>query len=244
VINDQQDVLQVLDAIQEEHAQALGDGHRIIYGVAGSGKTVLLVARAKRLAQAGHKRVLVTCYNYMLADQLREQLRDYSAVSVKTFHAWAIGQGLSWQPDEPNDAFGERLLTHLTDNAERVNKYDAVLIDEAQDFEPSWFTCLLSAMEDPEHGDLLIVADGCQGLYRRTKISWSQLGIKARGRTISCSYQLDRNYRNSREIIALAETFAFSNTDANDLDAIQSVRVNMSRCELSRIRTSPREPAW
>ncbi|MDA0703990.1 MAG: hypothetical protein O3A96_12260 [Proteobacteria bacterium] len=125
-----------------------------------------------------------------------------------------------------------------------MNKYDAVLIDEAQDFEPSWFTCLLSAMEDPEHGDLLIVADGCQGLYRRTKISWSQLGIKARGRTISCSYQLDRNYRNSREIIALAETFAFSNTDANDLDAIQSVRVNMSRCELSRIRTSPREPAW
>ena len=71
MINDQQDVLQVLDAIQEEHAQALGDGHRIIYGVAGSGKTVLLVARAKRLAQAGHKRVLVTCYNYMLADQLR-----------------------------------------------------------------------------------------------------------------------------------------------------------------------------
>lgn len=53
VINDQQDVLQVLDADQEEYAQALGDGHRILYGVAGSGKTVLVIARAKRSRRRG-----------------------------------------------------------------------------------------------------------------------------------------------------------------------------------------------
>ena len=169
----------------------------------------------------------------MLANQLREQLNDYPAITGKNFHAWAIAQGLPWKDGEADDALGERLLTHLNDDADGTTKYDAVLVDEAQDFEPNWFQCLLSAMEDPENGDLLIVADGCQGLYRRAKISWSQLGIKARGRTISCSYQLDRNYRNSREIIALAESFACSIGDGNDLDAIQSVRVNMSRCERS-----------
>jgi hypothetical protein len=37
--------LAVLDPRQERNARALGDGHRIVYGVAGSGKTVLLTAR-------------------------------------------------------------------------------------------------------------------------------------------------------------------------------------------------------
>ena len=35
--------LAVLDLRQERNARALGDGHRIVYGVAGSGKTVLLM---------------------------------------------------------------------------------------------------------------------------------------------------------------------------------------------------------
>jgi superfamily I DNA and RNA helicase len=36
----------VLDRRQENNARKIGEGHRIIYGVAGSGKTVLLIARA------------------------------------------------------------------------------------------------------------------------------------------------------------------------------------------------------
>ena len=52
--------LAVLDLRQERNARALGDGHRIVYGVAGSGKTVLLIARAKLLAEDPEKRIL-TC---------------------------------------------------------------------------------------------------------------------------------------------------------------------------------------
>jgi hypothetical protein len=54
--------LAVLDLRQERNARALGNGHRIIYGVAGSGKTVLLLARAKLLAEAREKRILVLCF--------------------------------------------------------------------------------------------------------------------------------------------------------------------------------------
>jgi len=39
--------LTVLDLRQERNARSLGDGHRIVYGVAGSGKTVILIARAR-----------------------------------------------------------------------------------------------------------------------------------------------------------------------------------------------------
>ena len=59
--------LAVLDLRQERNARALGDGHRVVYGVAGSGKTVLLIARAKLLAEDPDKRILILCYNRLLA---------------------------------------------------------------------------------------------------------------------------------------------------------------------------------
>lgn len=47
-----------------------------------------------------------------------------------------------------------------------AESYHAVLIDEAQDFAPSWFQCACAALKDPDDGDLIIVGDGSQGLYR------------------------------------------------------------------------------
>jgi len=40
------DLLQVMDLQQEQVARTLGEGHRVIHGVAGSGKTMILVYRA------------------------------------------------------------------------------------------------------------------------------------------------------------------------------------------------------
>ena len=53
--------LAVLDLRQERNAHALGDGHRIVYGVAGSGKTVILIARARLVTQDPNKQVLLLC---------------------------------------------------------------------------------------------------------------------------------------------------------------------------------------
>ena len=70
--------LTVLDLRQERNARALGDGHRIVYGVAGSGKTVLLIARAKLLAEDPEKRILILCYNRLLAQHLEAVLAGQS----------------------------------------------------------------------------------------------------------------------------------------------------------------------
>ena len=60
--------LQVLDKKQENNALRIGDGHRIIYGVAGSGKTVLLVARCKILHDRDPEAtILLLCYNVALS---------------------------------------------------------------------------------------------------------------------------------------------------------------------------------
>lgn len=231
--DDQQKVVEVLDLRQENHAQAMGQGHRIVYGVAGSGKTLLLLARAKRLAESGNRRVLVTCYNRTLAAWMRDKLKAHANVSVYNFHQWAHRCGTKWRANESDKEFGERFLRDLQSTNDNIKKWDAILIDEAQDFEPMWFRCLLQEMRDPENGDLLIVADGCQSLYGRSKIRWSDLGIKARGRTMSSKYDLDVNYRNTREIIAAAESFAEASADRDDADAIQEVRVDTKRCQRS-----------
>ncbi len=208
--------LKVLDLQQERHARQIGGGHRLVFGVAGSGKTVLLIARARLLAmgaqgEAEKKRVLVLCYNVVLAAYLRAALADCApCVSVFHFDGWAARQGIvrDMSAGEDDESLGKRLLTALQAGRGDAQVYGSVLIDEAQDFEPVWFRCVLAAMQDPVDGDLLIVGDGNQGLYRQHKVSWKELGIQAQGRTVSARFELDRNYRNSREIIAVAHPFA------------------------------------
>lgn len=65
------DIMRVMDLTQEQLARSLGEGHRVIHGVAGSGKTMILGYRAEQLAQAAvTKPVLVLCYNEPLAVKL------------------------------------------------------------------------------------------------------------------------------------------------------------------------------
>ncbi|MCB1820114.1 MAG: NERD domain-containing protein, partial [Candidatus Competibacteraceae bacterium] len=221
--------LKVLDLCQERNARALGDGHRIVYGVAGSGKTVLLIARARVLiAQGADLRVLLRCFNVSLAAYLRGCLSDCRNATVCHFDGWSKWNGITRQRDEDNDSLGERLRAHLEAGRGEAETYDAILIDEAQDFAPSWFQCAKAAMKEPDDGDLIIVGDGSQGLYRGQRdISWKKLGIKAQGRTVHRDFALDKNYRNSREILELAAAFATTtDTVATEADHLQAVTVN------------------
>jgi excinuclease UvrABC helicase subunit UvrB len=69
-----------------------GLGHHVVFGVAGSGKTVLLLARARLIAgRDPAKKVLVLSYNKALADLLAAQLDKpgLRGVEVRHFHSWS-----------------------------------------------------------------------------------------------------------------------------------------------------------
>jgi hypothetical protein len=198
----------VLDLRQERNARMLDSGHRLVYGVAGSGKTVLLVARAKLLAEEKEKRILLLCYNRLLAAYLAETMAGRDNVKVMTFHGWGKRNGVDFEKSEDENAFGERLLPHLQNGGIDRGRYDAVLIDEAQDWPCSWFQCAKLALRDPDKGDLLIVGDGSQSLYKRRPFSWKEAGVQATGRTINKKFDLDRNYRNTAEILRAARPFS------------------------------------
>jgi len=63
------------------------------------------------------------------------------------------------------------------------------------------------ALKEPDDGDLLIVGDGSQSLYRRRRFTWREAGVHAVGRTLNSRFDLDKNYRNTQEILKIAAEF-------------------------------------
>lgn len=216
--------LKLLDLKQESAARSMGGGHRIIYGVPGSGKTIILIARAKLLAEAG-QRVLVLCYNKSLQAHIAAALKPYPLVQVSRFGHWAMSHGAPANL-ENREQFGCGLLSILEAGNGDAGKFDAVLIDEAQDFQHSWFRCAVLALKEPADGDLVICFDLNQNLYGAAPPVWSALGIHARGRT----RRLARNYRNTKQIAALAFSFCETPQEADD-DRPVSVALVPENCD-------------
>ncbi|MDL5055246.1 3'-5' exonuclease [Oscillatoria laete-virens NRMC-F 0139] len=169
------------------------------------------------------------CYNVSLAAYLRHLLAEHPHITVTHFDGWAKAQGLVRYPNEPDDKLGQRFLNSLCKHKGKHETFDAVLIDEAQDFCPNWFSCARAMLKDPDEGDFLIVGDGAQGLYRHRNFHWSDVGIKAAGRTISARFRLDRNYRNSAEIVRLAAQFAQAG-EFNEDEGIAALKVDPVNC--------------
>lgn len=212
-----------IDRDQEAAARSIGDGHRIIYGVPGSGKTIILLYRAKIMADAGLS-VLFVCYNVPFAQYVRKELASFKNVNVQTFGQWARDQGA---PVNLNDreAYGSGLLEIIGAGRGDAGQYDCVLVDEGQDFAQSWFQCVVNALKEPVGGELMIAYDWSQNLYRADLPVWSKLGINARGRT----KRLRKNYRNTKQIVSAAYTFCASETD-NDDDRPHSVALHKDNC--------------
>jgi superfamily I DNA and RNA helicase len=206
-------VLRTLDSKQESLAKSIGDGHRIFFGVSGSGKTLLLVSRAKYLInQNHHAKILILCFNVCLAAYLRsvfhqeQQNVQYRHIEVKNFDEWAkflLGKLPSQVIGNRDEYIGEIVLHKLSEYSIE-QKWDAIFIDEAHTFVPIWFKCCVNALKNRENGDLMIVADGNQSLYKRSYFKWIDVGIKAQGRTISKKFDLDKNYRNTHQILSSA----------------------------------------
>lgn len=218
------DIVKVMDLQQERLARNMGEGHRVIHGVAGSGKTLILGYRCQHLARSLNKPVLVLCFNITLAARLRAFITDKGIadkIRVHHFHEWC-GQQLKMHKIDVLDGeakYFERqvdsVIAAVEDERIPTEQYGAVMIDEGHDFEQSWLK-LATQMVDSTSNSLLLLYDDAQSIYQKRSLSFplSSAGIQARGRTTI----LKQNYRNSREILTFAYDFAQDFIKAKEAD--------------------------
>jgi superfamily I DNA/RNA helicase len=196
--------------------KAIGlEGHALIRGVAGAGKSLLLRQRIEQAMQS-YDRILVLTYNRFMNAWLQEKVQQMKIqgeageiakksdqyVECKTFHEWSrdLKYNFEWDKDV-------NLRKRIIDAAKWSGlSYQAILIDEAQDFYDEWFQALLTIL-DRNTQSLFFVYDNTQSIYgqwqgcqRSADWSWAKLGIEVRGR----SQVFDVNYRNAPEILELA----------------------------------------
>jgi Nuclease-related domain/UvrD-like helicase C-terminal domain/AAA domain len=219
-----------------------GNQRVVVLGGAGTGKTLLAIEEAKRLAAQG-LRVLFTCFNQPLGIYLAGQLKDLSGVEALHFHGictnWARAAGIDFarrDDDSEREYYEVRAPNLLTEAAEKLNRrVDAVLVDEAQDFLPEWIDALELLLEDRD-GIAFLFADENQSIYRR--------GFSAPPGFFT--YHLNSNLRNAASIHRLLVEH-FGETSASKGPAGVEVAVRTWRAEkdlrkeLSRVLSSFRD---
>jgi UvrD-like helicase C-terminal domain/Nuclease-related domain/AAA domain len=224
-------IMRVMDLQQEQLARSLGDGHRVIHGVAGSGKTMILGYRAEYLAKAhtaASKPILILCYNEPLAVKLNAMMEVKGLsdqVHARHFHKWCRDQLVAFGQTLPNrnmpiGAMMEDMVLRVIHGVDRKQipsgQYQAVLIDEGHDFAPEWLK-LVTQMVDPSTNSLLVLYDDAQSIYERSRskqFSFKSVGIQAQGRTTI----LKINYRNTKQILQTASLIAADLLTADDKD--------------------------
>ena len=199
-----------LDLQQESVAKNIGEGHRILKGVAGSGKSLVLASRARYLRQIYPDwQILVVCFNNTLCNHIKMMLGDTQDIEVQNFHgvvkrvtqaniALKMGESSQQYEQRINGLFQDYLAVHPN-----TQPYDAILIDEGQDFSQEWIQ-LLSKLVKPESNSILFCYDPAQNIFNRTKPSWKSVGLQVQGKR---PIELLKCYRNTKEILDIARDF-------------------------------------
>jgi len=135
----------------------------LILGGAGTGKTVLAIARAQQLAKDGFRTLLV-CFNELLGAELAERVGNGPDLTAGTFHSICLreahraGIPVSNKRDQ---AWWEDEAPSVLIDACSCNEtiYDAIVVDEGQDFSPIWLDALRCVTRGVEAAPFFVFAD-------------------------------------------------------------------------------------
>lgn len=171
----------------------------LIAGCAGSGKTMLAVEKARQLHEQGFN-VLLTCFNSALAEDLAKRLPE---VTVLHFHGLcrevAKETGFTIQPITDQQKYYDETLPEMLLKAvdETGPMFDAIIVDEAQDFMETYWVALASLLNEKE-GIFYVFYDDNQNLYG---------GDSLKGIVNDEPFLLSENCRNTKSIHKVVSSF-------------------------------------
>lgn len=203
-----------------------GTKFRRLRGPAGSGKSLVLAGRAAELASQG-KRVLIVTFNITLINYLMDLAVQYAQsgkvrreVTALNFHLWCRRiASVTGHEDEYDDLWDsqnppppQQILEIDLPKAAKAwastlddeERWDAILLDEGQDFLPLWWDALRAALPRDGSGEVLIAADRQQNVYGVPP--WTEAAMNGagfRGRWA----ELDHSFRLSPALSRLATQF-------------------------------------
>ncbi|MBW2277556.1 MAG: NERD domain-containing protein/DEAD/DEAH box helicase [Deltaproteobacteria bacterium] len=174
-----------------------------VKGGAGTGKTVLAVEAALQLADDGLN-VQLLCFNRPLANYLRAVVEsadvDRGEIRVSNFHSLCRASRVSLTDrdfevpssgDDENRFWSEIAPTYLLDSIAdgRIERPDAMVIDEGQDFAEMWWTVLDELLGGAGQGRMLVFYDPAQAIFHGESCVPEMPTIR-----------LNRNFRNTKNI--------------------------------------------
>lgn len=233
-------------------------GYRRIKGAAGSGKSLILAARAAELLGKG-KEVLVVTFNITLLHYLMDISvrwpqsagRTRKDITWLNFHFWCkrVCQENDFEEEYKNlwidneDINGvlsidlpNLVSSILNDPSNVTSNYDAVLVDEGQDFMPSWWNILRKVCK--KDGEMLLVADATQDVYG-TANSWTDEAMTGAGFPGGRWAELAISYRLPLLALEYSRKFAeqFLPQDTIDLPVAEQSELNLFPCTLKWVHT-------
>lgn len=182
------------------YQRRLGEGHRLVRGVAGSGKSFILAhwAVASVIDRPSH-RVLITYFNR----GMRSVVQDLLGQAAKRAHL-------------PYDALMKQVtVIHERPLSCMTEPFDAVFVDEAQDIPSEQFARLFDLCKPTASGlrNLILFSDDSQNIYGRKTLEEIKEalpeGLKFTGRTDV----LRESYRSTQSILNLAINLALDPKD-------------------------------
>jgi ATP:corrinoid adenosyltransferase len=184
----------------------------IVKGYAGTGKTILAIEQAKRMASKG-KKVLFLCFNRLLSSNLKCELREYSdQVCVSTIDSFVLKTLRENGIGSVEKDFDERwrnFKTVLNDNNSIIRQYDYLVLDEAQDYIDS---SLLELIEKTIVGGIAI---GNWTIFYDDEVQSKLYEHEESGQCLkqlfgnATKLSLNKNCRNPRKIVE--ETYRVTN---------------------------------
>jgi hypothetical protein len=203
-----------LSRAQARTLKGLLSNRRItVPGGAGTGKTVLALEAARQLASGtpDGRRVLLLCFNKNLGKHLTETCQamtppvgsveaDYFSRlcqrAIKATHAWnryPIPSDKEARKDFWNLRAPEALLEALADDV--FQPWDALVIDEAQDFHASWWDLIDDLLVDGADGRMAVFYDASQTVFRQA----------CAVPELPAVFPLQDNFRNTRRIASVVQ---------------------------------------
>jgi superfamily I DNA/RNA helicase len=196
------------------------DVSHLVLGPPGSGKTNLLLLRANYFARSQHPNILILVFTRLLREFIVTGGQQYAfdTSKVKTHRQWQYdllseyGARPESAKDDEESTFDEQRADMNLRIAELVKKkrlkhlYDAILLDEAQDYLPEEIEVLSTLGKV-----LFIVADARQKIYGGTDC------FDVLKRVTSQKHELHHNYRCGRKICKFADLLAKDSDDYQPL---------------------------